>query len=103
MGFLGSIGAGLRNALGGEVAQVTNIIHEGRLQSYDRMVKEATELGGIGITGVTSELKRFHGNIEFLSVASCIHHEGASTKKSNSPPAATAKNYIANSTPATRP
>ena len=24
MGFLGSLGAGLRNALGGEVAQVTN-------------------------------------------------------------------------------
>jgi uncharacterized protein YbjQ (UPF0145 family) len=77
MGFLGSLGAGLRNALGGEVAQVTNIIHEGRQQSYERMVKEATELGGIGITGVTSELKRFHGNIEFLSVASCIHQEGA--------------------------
>jgi uncharacterized protein YbjQ (UPF0145 family) len=81
MGFLGSLGAGLRNALGGEVAQVTNIIHEGRQQSYERMVKEATELGGIGITGVTSELKRFHGNIEFLSVASCIHQEGAKEER----------------------
>lgn len=77
MGFVGGLGAGLRSALGGEVTQVTGIIHEGRLESYDRMVKEATELGGAGITGVTSELKRFHGNIEFLSVASCLHRDGA--------------------------
>jgi uncharacterized protein YbjQ (UPF0145 family) len=77
MGFVGGLGAGLRSALGGEVTQVTGIIHEGRQESYDRMVKEATELGGAGITGVTSELKRFHGNIEFLSVASCIHQDGA--------------------------
>ncbi len=76
MGFVGGLGAGLRSALGGEVTQVTGIIHEGRQESYDRMVKEATELGGAGITGVTSELKRFHGNIEFLSVASCIHRDG---------------------------
>jgi uncharacterized protein YbjQ (UPF0145 family) len=81
MGFLGGLGAGLRNALGGEVSQVTNIIHEGREQSYERMAKEATELGGIGITGVTSELKRFHGNIEFLSVASCIHADGNTAEK----------------------
>jgi uncharacterized protein YbjQ (UPF0145 family) len=81
MGFVGGIGAGLRSALGGEVTQVTDIIHEGRLESYRRMVKEATELGGAGITGVTSELKRFHGNIEFLSVASCIHQDGAREEK----------------------
>ena len=81
MGFVGGIGAGLRSALGGEVTQVTGIIHEGRLESYSRMVKEATELGGAGITGVTSELKRFHGNIEFLSVASCIHQDGAREEK----------------------
>jgi uncharacterized protein YbjQ (UPF0145 family) len=81
MGFVGGIGAGLRSALGGEVTQVTGIIHEGRLESYRRMVKEATELGGAGITGVTSELKHFHGNIEFLSVASCIHQDGAREEK----------------------
>src|SRR5215470_3426190 len=81
LGFVGSLGAGLRNALGGEVAQVTNIIHEGRQQSYERMAKEAVELGGVGITGVTSELKHFHGNIEFLSVASCIHDETPSKEQ----------------------
>ena len=34
------------SALGGEVTQITNIIHEGRQQSYARMVKEAQELAG---------------------------------------------------------
>jgi uncharacterized protein YbjQ (UPF0145 family) len=75
MGFVGSIGAGFRNMMGGEVTQVTQIIHDGRLQSYDRMVKEAQSHGGLGITGVTSELRHFHGNVEFLSVASTVHAE----------------------------
>lgn len=73
MGFLGSLGAGMQNLFGGEVTQVTQIIHDGRKQSYDRMVHEAQTHGGVGITGVTSELRHFHGNIEFLSVASCLH------------------------------
>ncbi len=60
-------------AFGGEVSQLSQIIHEGRQQSFTRMVQEARERGGVGITGVTSELRHFHGNIEFLSVASTIH------------------------------
>lgn len=75
MGFLGNVGAGLQNMFGGEVTQVTNIIHDGRQQSYERMVHEAQQRGGFGITGVTSELRHFHGNIEFLSVASTVHRE----------------------------
>ena len=73
LGFVGGIGAGLKSAFGGEVTQITQIIHEGRQQSYARMVEEAQQRGGAGITGVTSELRAFHGNIEFLSVASCVH------------------------------
>jgi uncharacterized protein YbjQ (UPF0145 family) len=38
MGFLGSIGAGMRNLLGGEVPQVTEAIHQGRAKAFDRMV-----------------------------------------------------------------
>jgi uncharacterized protein YbjQ (UPF0145 family) len=78
LGVLGSIGAGIQNVFGGEVGQITQIIHEGRQQSYERMVTEANQRGGAGITGVTSELTHFHGNIEFLSVASCVHHPDAS-------------------------
>ena len=81
LGFVGGIGAGLKLAFGGEVTQITNIIHEGRQQSYDRMVEEAQQRGGAGITGVTSELRGFHGNIEFLSVASCVHAAGQQTEK----------------------
>lgn len=80
MGLLGSIGAGLSNIFGGEVSQVTQIVHEGRLQSFQRLEKEAQSHGGLGITGVTSELRHFHGNIEFLSVGSTVHGEaGPST------------------------
>ena len=76
LGFVGNIGAGLRNMMGGEVTQVTQIIHEGRQQSFQRMQAEAQKHGGIGISGVTSELRHFHGNIEFLSVGSTVHAEG---------------------------
>ena len=73
LGVLGGIGATLQGAFGGEVTQVTSIIHEGRQASFERMMQEAGQRGGVGITGVTSELKHFRGNIEFLSVASCLH------------------------------
>src|SRR5438105_1663170 len=77
LGLLGGLGAGFQGMVGGEVTQVTNIIHEGRQQSYDRMLKEAQERGGLGITGMTSELKHFQGNIEFISVGSCVHGQTA--------------------------
>jgi uncharacterized protein YbjQ (UPF0145 family) len=73
LGVVGGIGAGLKAAFGGEVTQITSIVHEGRQQSYARMLHEARQRGGVGISGVTSDLRRFHGNIEFLSVASCLH------------------------------
>ncbi len=81
LGFVGGIGAGLKSAFGGEVTQITNIIHEGRQQSYARMVQEARQRGGAGITGVTSELRSFRGNVEFLSVASCVHGAGETSEK----------------------
>lgn len=76
MGFVGSVGAGLRTIAGGEVEPVTQIIHDGRQSALERMVKEAEKEGGIGITGVSSELIWQGGNVEFLSIGSCIHHEG---------------------------
>ena len=76
MGLFGSLAAAGRGILGGEVTQVTQVIHEGRLEAYQRMVAEAQRHGGAGITGVTNELRTFHGNTEFLSVASTLHHRG---------------------------
>src|SRR6266480_2302801 len=41
MGVLGGIGAGVNTFLGGEVTQVTGIIHEGRQEAFKRMISEA--------------------------------------------------------------
>ncbi len=81
MGFLGGLGAGFQSAFGGEITQITDIIHEGRQASYARMTKEAQDRGGVGIAGVTSELKHFRGNIEFLSIGSCLHGAGGGAEQ----------------------
>ena len=73
MGFLGGLGAVGRGILGGEVPQVTSVIHDGRLEAFARMQAEARRHGGTGITGVSNQLRTFHGSSEFLSVASCVH------------------------------
>src|SRR5437868_4523918 len=73
LGFVGGLSAGLQGAFGGEITPVTETISEGRHQSHARMIDEARAHGAHGITGVTSELRRMQGNIEFLSVASCVH------------------------------
>jgi uncharacterized protein YbjQ (UPF0145 family) len=78
LGFVGSLGAALNNVMGGEVSQITDVIHEGRQQAFQRMVQEAESHGGAGISGVTSELRHFHGNIEFLSVGSTVHVDNIS-------------------------
>lgn len=74
MGFLGGISAAGKNVAGGEITQVTQAIEEGRLKAFERMVAEAKQDGAIGVTGVTSELKDFAGNTEFLFVGSCLRN-----------------------------
>src|SRR5881398_2169717 len=54
MGLFGSLAAAGRGFLGGEVPQITSVIHEGRLMAFQRMAAEANQRGGVGITGVTS-------------------------------------------------
>ncbi|MHB2018419.1 MAG: heavy metal-binding domain-containing protein [Candidatus Xenobia bacterium] len=81
MGMLGQLGSGFRTLVGGEVTQVTDVIRDGRGQSLTRMVAEAQKHGGVGITGVSSELVQHAGNIEFLSVGSCVHAEGQRAEK----------------------
>ncbi|MBG1231639.1 heavy metal-binding domain-containing protein [Aestuariivirga litoralis] len=76
MGFLGALGAGVRNILGGEVVEVTQAIQEGRTNSFNRMVAEAQRENATGIAGVTGELRNFSGSTEFLFVGSCVHAKG---------------------------
>jgi len=78
VGLIGGIGSGLKTLAGGEVEQITSIVHEGRQKSFERMQQEAMRHGGIGITGVTSEIIQQAGNVEFLSVGSTLHTKGNS-------------------------
>jgi len=80
MGFIGGLGSGFKTMLGGEVTQVTDLIHDGRINAYQRLLQEAQRRGGIGVTGVSSELLMHAGNIEFLSIGSAVHQQtGADT------------------------
>ncbi len=74
MGFLGNLAAGVRGIGGGEIPQVTQAVEDGRIRAFDRMVAEAKKEGAAGVTGVTSELRDFNGNTEFLFVGSCLRH-----------------------------
>src|SRR5258708_17288001 len=75
MGFLGSLGAGFKNMVGGEVPQVTQAIHDGRASSFLRMKSEAQQHGASGVAGVAGELRNFSGSTEFLFVGSCVHSD----------------------------
>ncbi|MDQ7825836.1 MAG: heavy metal-binding domain-containing protein [Candidatus Eremiobacteraeota bacterium] len=81
LGFIGGIASGFKTLLGGEVTQVTSIVREGRQKALERMVAEAERHGGTGISGVTNELIQHIGNVEFLSVGSCLHREGQRDEK----------------------
>lgn len=73
--------------VGGEVTQVTSIIHEGRERAYRRMEREAHERGEIGITGVSSELVQHAGNVEFLSIGSGLVKGPATSAPAGGAPA----------------
>lgn len=75
MGVIGSVASAARTLAGGEVTQVTRVIHDGRKLALDRLLEEAKQRGGTAVTGVTSELLWHTGGVEFLSVGSSLKHE----------------------------
>jgi uncharacterized protein YbjQ (UPF0145 family) len=76
MGFLGAVSSAARTLVGGEVTQVTQIIHDGRQMAIDRLLKESQQRGGHAVTGLTSELMWQSGGVEFLSVGSSLSAQG---------------------------
>lgn len=76
LGFVGGVASGLKTLGGGEVHEVTDLIHDGRQMAYMRMVEEARRHGGVGVTGVTNQLIFHDANIEYLSIGSTVHREG---------------------------
>lgn len=79
LGFVGGISSAFKTIVGGEVSQMTDIIHDGRKSAIERMEAWTNFHGAIGITGVTSELVLHSTNIEFLSVGSAVHRDGVNS------------------------
>ena len=73
IGVAGGIGAGLSALGGGEVSEVTALVHSGRQKSFDRMLLEARHYGGTGVTGISFDLINHGGNLEFITLGSCVH------------------------------
>jgi uncharacterized protein YbjQ (UPF0145 family) len=76
LGVLRGFSAGLSNLGGGEVADITRLVRDGRQNAFDRMMHEAGEYGGIGLAGVTFDIIDHVGNLEFIAMGSTIHSEG---------------------------
>src|SRR5580704_14471143 len=62
MGFRGGVRSSFRGIVGGEIRDVTQMIHEGRDAAFRRMQAEAQREGVDGVVGVTSELRHLAGN-----------------------------------------
>lgn len=73
LGLARSITSGLKALAGGEIKDLTELIHEGRHNALLRMKKEASEGGSKAITGVSTELIVHGSNIEFLTIGSAVH------------------------------
>jgi len=72
MGFLGGVRSAFRGIVGGEIPDVTQMIHAGRAAAYTRMRAEADREQVHGVVGVNSELRNLSGNSEFLFVGSGV-------------------------------
>ena len=72
MGFLGGVRSAFRGIVGGEVPDVTGMIHEGREAALARMRGEADREGVHGVVGVNAELRNLGGYSEFLVVGSGV-------------------------------
>lgn len=81
LGVVRGLSSGLKILSGGEIPEITNLILEGRLNAFDRMMDEANQHGGLGITGVSNELVNHGTNIEFLSIGSVAHRKTGQSEK----------------------
>ncbi|MFO0675446.1 MAG: heavy metal-binding domain-containing protein [Polyangiaceae bacterium] len=73
LGLAGALGSSLQTLAGGEIANVTQLISEGRHAAIARMEEEARRRGAVGVTGVSSELKTLSGYTEFLAQGTGVH------------------------------
>ena len=75
IGVAGGIGAGLSALGGGEVNEVTRLVHDGRQKSFDRMLLEARHYGGTGIMLVSNLFISFSETSPIQSDSAEIYRE----------------------------
>lgn len=93
LGVMRGIGAGLSTLGGGEIDEITQLVHDGRTRSFDRMMEEADRYGGIGLTGVSFDLVNHGGNLEFITIGSTVRKKGGQEALQFSTSADVAKLY----------
>jgi len=72
LGVVRGFTSGLQTLAGGELTSVTELISDGRHAAQKRMEEEAGRVGAHGLTGVTSDLKRVGGLVEFIAIGSAV-------------------------------
>ena len=72
LGIGKSITGGLSTLAGGEITQITELIYSGRKNSFDRIMQEARNYGGVGLTGISFDLINHGSNVEFLAIGSTV-------------------------------
>jgi uncharacterized protein YbjQ (UPF0145 family) len=72
LGLVGGVASSLRTIGGGEIANLSQLIAEGRHAALARLEDEANEEGAQGVTGVTSELRQINGLQEFIAIGSTL-------------------------------
>jgi uncharacterized protein YbjQ (UPF0145 family) len=81
-GFSGNIMAGLRSIAGGEIKEYTQLLEDTRRQALDRLVKNATLMGGNAVISMrfdSSELAGTMSEIVAYGTAVVVEPDSAAT------------------------
>jgi uncharacterized protein YbjQ (UPF0145 family) len=81
MGFIRGFTSAFKGVVGGEIENVTQMIHEGREQAFERMIQEANQHQANGIAGVNSEVRNLVGNSEFLFTGTALKSKNNENQK----------------------
>lgn len=83
LGVTKGISSSLSNLAGGEITEITKIIHDGRQHAFEKMFTEAKHYGGIGLGGITFDFVNHGGYFEFIAMGSTIHMAADHVDSSN--------------------
>lgn len=72
LGLVRGFTSGLKTLSGGEIGSITALIVDGRHAAIRRLEEEAVQEGAKGLTGVTSDLRKIGGLMEFIAIGSAV-------------------------------